>query len=203
LPYIAFGFGSIAFLSYSLFWYNKQKAPNTIGGAISSPKFIWLVLCMYSYYFFTPLVYYTSPGGFLPNAIFCLILFLLVRAIVQGYLMYYSRNWSAKWGVVFNIGGIFLISICIFLYPELWWNQLKSSVPAAILLLQLGLLFTTDAYYAYAFHKLVGSDTMGDRAIWFACHDPQFKSLNRTTALLNLLHITLFLYLMTSWIFYV
>jgi hypothetical protein len=109
--------------------------------------------------------------------------------------MYISKNWRTKHGVFFNISSATLI-LCFTIYLifgpyNFWALSPKSSISWFYIIYALTMATTllTDSFYAFEFGKLVGKETMGDKAIWFASNDPKFDKINSITKRNNFLFI--------------
>lgn len=101
-------------------------------------------------------------------------------------------------GMAYNLLCISVLSL--FIMKIFKTNSIEIMVDNDVKLLFyiIGILLTlaTDTYYAYSFFKIVGRETMGTQAIWYASdEDPQFKRINRITKYLNYFFYTITLYI--------
>jgi hypothetical protein len=181
-------------------YYKTQNSQNTIGGAISKAKILWLGYAVFNYFVFSVWLYFHTPVDHTFRGILMAAMILFYcRFIVQGILMFILKKWQPPMGMAYNILcisvlGVFLIDLC---------NKNTINISRAegtYFLYFIGLILTlmTDTYYAKTFFQIVGKRTMGADAIWYASdEDQKFRRINRITARLNT-----FFYALTTLVIY-
>ena len=174
-------------------FYRNQNRVNRIGGHISKPKTVWLCFALYLYFILPVLSYEVFDDRLNHGTRVSLVLFsvlLYLRALLQPLLMYRLKIWTPILGIAYN-----LLCSCFLInrYFKVDFQRLTRSdydVQIDLLLaICLGVLLT-DSFYAWSFYKIVGRDTQGEDAIWYASNDnPAFDRINRITFRLNILFI--------------
>ncbi|MBP6183985.1 MAG: hypothetical protein KA479_03535 [Saprospiraceae bacterium] len=186
--------GLITFTLTAVLFYMRQNAAGTIGGPISRPKTIWLFWALFYYYFLSIWIYFELPAGPLSLLLKLFILSMGLRALIQPIFLYVTTNWTPFYGISFNLLVGFGISVYLvhFFYSGIDWSAVDCV--HSTYLMGGALALYTDSYYAYRFHQIVGEQTKGNQAIWYASHhDPAFNRINRITAYVNSLFFILLL----------
>ena len=165
-------------------YYKTQNSQNTIGGAISKAKILWLGYAVFNYFVFSIWLYFQTPmSSAFHGLLGGLIALFYCRFIFQGILMFGLKKWQPPMGMGYNVLCISILTIFLIKMP------LNAFYTEGVLLLYfIGIILTlvTDTYYAKTFFQIVGKRTMGADAIWYASdEDPQFRRINRITARLN------------------
>jgi len=171
-------------------YYRRQNMSQHMGGQISLPKTIWLGLALF-YYFVFPAWWILNTSILSPILIspFIVLGFFLIRGVIQLILMYGTKNWSTKHGILFNCIGSVLFGICII---DALQHKLNAMEYSFIFYMILLILFQiTDSIYAYRFGSIVGDDTKGEKAIWYASNDEKYKNINQLTTRLNTVYLLL------------
>ena len=120
------------------------------------------------------------------------ITLIYFRFVVQSVLMFWLKKWTPPMGITYNLLIFFTLSCGLFsslktvelttLHPDEWALMSLSVL--------LGMMLLVDSYYAWSFYKLVGHQTKGHEAIWYASEeDPKFRRINRETKWLNVLFL--------------
>lgn len=181
-------------------WYaNALQGNASMGGAISSPKLYWLFYALSAYYVW-PLIIGIDFGWNDAFGKWIIIVFacMVFRGIVQTIIMYGTKNWSPWMGISFNVFAFLIAAfglIKLFLFERLEW----AFHPWQILLIILSYCFFIDTYYAWAFWKVVGDDTKGEKPIWFAnAKDRRFHLINKVTSINNIILTILYIVLIMS-----
>lgn len=178
------------FLLHALicFWYYKRQASGSrIGGPISVPKVIWLFLTTYHYFMLAPCLYlglYPAPTLALGLSAFCLLIGF--RMVLQLLLMFFFKVWTPIWGISLN--GLYVVTLLlILLLGPVFQLESIPNLMVFFTLLVLVCMMVLDSYYAWSFRALVGQQTKGSEAIWYASDtEPKFEKLNHQTRIFNL-----------------
>ncbi|MBK6265496.1 hypothetical protein JKA74_10645 [Marivirga sp. S37H4] len=178
----------ISFVLLIASYYYYQNKQENMGGKISVAKAFWLGYALFNYFIFTVFLYF-----FLENQIFQSVLFLIIcvfyfRALFQGFLMFVTRNWVPNYGMMYNIVCIIIIfSALIKLYLSFGSLKEEGLVLTSLFLFKLILILFTDTIYAYKFKQLIGNNTKGRKAIWYASDERKFEKINRLTIRNNII----------------
>jgi len=191
--------GMISLFSIVMSRYHwQQNNSGQIGGEISIAKSIWLGLALFYYFVFSIWWLFALPmTGIVYSIALAVAGFFYFRLIVQSVLMYVTKNWTTKHGIAFNGMGCLILAISLYIA----FQQPNLQAIEIVFIGYLILLFCfqlTDSFYAYRFGQIVGDDTKGEKAIWFASKDPKFQKINQITALLNTAYVLLSLVLVTK-----
>ncbi|MEY4936177.1 MAG: hypothetical protein RIS64_2536, partial [Bacteroidota bacterium] len=163
------------------------------------PKILWLGYAIFNYFIFSIWQYVQLPISHVFRPLFMVLLgFFYGRFVVQAILMFWLKKWQPPMGMAYNLLCISVLSL--FIMKIFKTNSIEIIVDHSVKLLFyiIGILLTlvTDTYYAYSFFKIVGRETMGAQAIWYASdEDPQFRRINRITKYLNCFFYTLTFYI--------
>lgn len=170
------------------YYRNQNSKNNIIGGKISKAKTFWLGYAMFHYFilpwWFLVFVNQNADHSF---AIYTILGIFYFRMLLQMLLMFVTRNWSPVIGITYNI-----VASVIFIYLSIHLIGLgimPINYMIIIYILNLIAILLTDTYYARSFHLLVGEETKGKTAIWFASDEEKFKPINRITARNNVIFI--------------
>jgi hypothetical protein len=185
LLYVLIGLSVVAFYVY----YQQQNHKKTIGGPISKPKILWLGYAIFNYFIFSIWQYVQLPMEHAFRPIFMVLLGLFYgRFVVQAILMFWLKKWQPPMGMAYNLLCISILSVLLMKFFKTNSIEMIADNYIKLLLYIIGILLTLamDTYYAYSFFKIVGRETMGAQAIWYASdEDPQFIRINRITKYLN------------------
>lgn len=170
-----------------LTFYRVQSRTNRLGGTISKAKAYWLTYVLFNYfgvslYFLLSL----SPESIGYNGLFIFTVLIILRTLIQLIMMFGLRNWRPPYGIFSNLLiAIFTIS---YIFWEIYGNEFVEiqDYILPLFLAKLTIILLCDSYYALAFYKIVGDETTGDQAIWFANNqDVRFQFINQLTYRLN------------------
>ena len=172
----------MAMLVCMVFYYHYQNKETRIGGQISVAKTFWLGFASFNYFVFPVLLFYQIENKFISNILLVIIALFYLRFLVQGFLMFVTKNWIPFYGIMHNKISMvaILISIVYMLFNQNSISEIGIIFMASFLIL-LFLVLLTDTVYAIRFQKIVGENTQGNQAIWFAGNTEVFKKINRLT----------------------
>jgi len=181
-------------------FYGTQNAAGRIGGAISPQKMMWLVYAL-ALWGVIPLAIALDRRGSvcLRQAFGALFALMLLRAPVELWMLYVSRNWSPWYGIAHDLvcTGVLLIFML-----QAWRGRLWRTAPNGWLAVHLAVTtaaFAAEIYFAhYMTRHFV---TAGDAAIYFVPADARYSEVLRVTAVVVVglsLYLPLFLW---GWLF--
>lgn len=172
-------------------YYKRQNNNQKTGGPISVPKALWLGYAMFFYFLYPVWLYFlfqysSSDLLFLHFILLC----MYARLIFQAIWMFRIKKWTPPMGITFNLASVILI-IIVYIYSKLLFgNHVFKTLPDTVIMLyalNVVCILLVDTYYANTFYKIVGSNTKGDNAIWFAStNDQRFNKINRITTFSNM-----------------
>jgi hypothetical protein len=177
-------------------YYTHQNQKNVIGGKISKAKTFWLGYAMF-HYFILPwwILIYVSEDEISSIILYSILGIFYFRMLFQMLLMFVTRNWSPPLGMAYNIiASLIITSLLIYFTGSKDLPIYYCIIIAYISIIILILL--TDTFYAKRFYDLVGLETKGEKAIWFASDDEKFAHINRITQRNNVIFILLSLVLL-------
>lgn len=183
-------------------YYIHQNNKEVIGGKISKAKTFWLGYAMF-HYFILPLwiLAYISQDHDAAYFLYIILGIFYFRMLLQTVLMFVTRTWSPVIGISYNaVASIALIVISVILIQSENWTL--NNYILLFYILNLILILLTDTYYARRFHQLVGNETKGKTAIWFASEEEKFKQINLITQRNNVIFILLSLFLLLLLLIY-
>ncbi len=178
-----------AFLGF--IYYRRQQKADNIGGPISQAKAFWLAYVLFNYFGLSAyLLFYLPPEmpGYFTLLVFTVLITL--RAIIQMVMMYGFLNWRPPYGIISNllIAAVLLILLSIGIPEGSLENARDYILP--LFITQLIALLLCDSYYARAFHRIIGGETTGKKALWFASGDDvRFGFINRLTYRFNIFFV--------------
>jgi len=168
-------------LGAGCFFWRRQNVGQTVGGAISFPKALWLSYTVTAW-FFLPFVFLPHPELTRePRLLLALhLLSWWIRGPIELLMIYRWFNWSPRYGIAHDIlhaamlaTGLVLFKHALFLHPV---NQL------AALFLTVTLLATlAETFFAWLFLSIRGHE---DHKVYFANNDPKWRINNRVTAMM-------------------
>jgi len=168
-------------LGAGCFFWRRQNVGQTVGGAISFPKALWLSYTVTAW-FFLPFVFLPHPELTRePRLLLALhLLSWWIRGPLELLMIYRWFNWSPRYGIAHDIlhaamlaTGLVLFKHALFLHPV---NQL------AALFLTVTLLATlAETFFAWLFLSIRGHE---DHKVYFANNDPKWRINNRVTAMM-------------------
>ena len=116
-------------------------------------------------------------------------------------LMFVTKNWSPPIGITYNLIAVLALSYFLFklIITDNWTLNIYIIIIYICILI---LILLTDTYYARTFYELVGQETKGEKAIWFASDDEKFARINRITHRNNVIFILLSLVMLLLLLIY-
>jgi hypothetical protein len=173
---------------FSVGFYTRQRSGEQIGGSIAPAKALWLFYAMYVWFILTPIIAFEPK---LSSAISTCLLsfagFMWVRAFVELFMMYVSKNWKPPYGIAHNITSFVLLAGLSFTTGA--WSSAQTPLDhwALGLITVLLLCMVLETIYATVFHKVIGDHTTGDDAVWFApANSPHYQRIVSMTKWCNL-----------------
>ncbi len=166
----------------------RRQSRGGIGGAISAPKAFWLSFTVFFWFFLCPVL---ALDGALSRpirlAFGAFAISMWARGVAELVMLYGTKNWRPPYGIAHDIFCIVLVAAVLLHDPAR-----IAALTRPLDLFALGLLVVVAAsllveiQHAHSFHAVVGEDTKGDRAIWFADDaDRRFARINRRTRIWN------------------
>jgi hypothetical protein len=177
-------------------FYLVQTHLRPVGGEISLAKLLWLA-CAVLMWFVLPALISVDPR--LPAPLrqpFRVLFWLIVaRAVVEGWMLYVSLNWSPWYGIAHDVGcAIVLVWAAFVLRPRIAHYDARARTIYAHLLATAA-LFAPEVYFAwYMTRHFI---TRGEGAIYFVPNDPAHATvLNVTTAVVLCITVYVPIFLM-------
>lgn len=100
-------------------FYFVQNSGLLAGGEIALSKLIWLAFAILFWFFIPFLFLIDNRTPVVWQYIFRIFLFnMLLRAIIELYMMYVSNNWNPYYGIVHNVFTITLLIYLVFSSPQ-------------------------------------------------------------------------------------
>ena len=146
-------------LSACVFYY-FQNHGSGLGGKIALPKLIWLAYALWFWYFLPLLIRFDLRVNLkLKRGYWLFWLNMLLRAIVELYMMYFSKNWHPHWGIAHNLFSALLILVLLRKI------KVKNSLDGIVYFnfQVMGLLFLIESYFAWYMLNHV----RGESAVYF------------------------------------
>lgn len=174
----------------------RQNNKTVIGGKISKAKTFWLGYAMF-HYFILPwwILIFVAEDGINILILYTILGVFYFRMLFQTILMFVTQNWSPPIGIAYNlIASLVLTGLAALIIYTGTLSLYYCILIVYICILILILL--TDTFYAKSFYELVGHETKGVKAIWFASDDVKFARINRITQRNNVIFILLSLVLL-------
>lgn len=179
---LVFGFGGFIY-------YQLQQRANRLGGTISKAKAYWLTYALFNYFGLSLyLLISLAPESIGYKGLLIFIILILLRTLIQLIMMFGLLNWRPPYGIFSNL----LISIVMISYlaQEIYGNEfieIQHFILPLFIVKLTGILLC-DSYYALAFYKIVGYETTGNKAVWFANDkEVRFDFINRLTFRMNII----------------
>lgn len=175
-------------------WYHGwQNSRAAMGGAISEAKALWLFYALFHYFVFSVWAYFHWAADNRLHGLLALFVGVMYgRLLLQGLLMFVFKAWVPPMGMAYNLFTVLAMAGYLLWPPTLWGMGTLGRhevLTVSFAVLAVGILLT-DTAYAYGFYQLVGRQTTGKRAIWYAAReDPAFDQLNAWTYRLNVLFL--------------
>ena len=136
----------VMMLASSMLFYHLQNGHlSQAGGRIAFVKALWLGMCIF-YWFILPLIIVNGKniegGTRLIYKIF--LLNMLLRAIIELFMMYVTQNWHPYLGIGHNIFSFVLVLALLGIFKF----RIKPEI-MAINFLIMGLMFIPESIFAY------------------------------------------------------
>lgn len=108
-------------------FYGIQNAGSIPGGSIALPKLFWLALIV-TFWYVAPVffIYHRDVNATARMIIYLHLANVIVRAVVELYMMYVSENWHPYYGIAHDIVSAVLIGSLILLRLNRLSPHLKS-----------------------------------------------------------------------------
>ena len=176
---------TLLLIIFSFFMTIIQNSGKKMGGAISPAKSLWLFYCIYCWFLLMPFVLYQNLVPEPLNTIWIgFVGWMYFRGMVEMFMMFYTKNWTPPLGIGHNLSCLaWLLLSSIYNYSEL------KEQPLPHLIFHTGLIWglIMETYYAVKFYEIIGQNTKGKEAIWYANKDnPVFKKVVTITAIFNI-----------------
>lgn len=167
------------------FLYKRQNKPKVMGGPICKAKAFWLYYTIINWFFLLPYALFILKE--IPQSHFnvwvCLTGSMWIRGIAELYMLYVSRNWTPTIGISHDIFTLILMG------AGLMYGGPDTFLTEPILVfytLSLFLSLAAETHYAKSFFNIMKGKTQGEDGLWYAHeHDPRFKRIILTTAIIN------------------
>lgn len=179
----AYYLGCLFFVLAIAGFYYMQNQPNQIGGAISLPKACWLGLALFYWYFLPPLLiaekgsknrtFYAGLSIFFAS--------MLLRAVVELYLMYGKQTWHYYYGISHNFLSLIILLMLSFNTRKVIEKPLKVTLYLMII------MFIAEIYFA-SYMTFAIKDGY-QKTIWFVDSTEKHLVNNTITAIMVMLLI--------------
>lgn len=161
-------------------FYSTQNATGRIGGEMAVQKMLWLYYAIVLWLVLPGAILFdaraSSPLRAAYGALFAL---MSLRAVVEGWMLYVSHNWSPWYGIGHDVlcmivGGIGIVGVAR-----------TRNIPARVdrwlfvHLVVTVLAFLPEIYFAH--YMLANFNTTGDAAIYFVPDDPGHREVLHVT----------------------
>lgn len=184
---------AVAFVAFGVTYHRRQNRGGAsgkcrLGGAISRAKVMWLCYALFVWFFLCPIV---ALSGAVAEPLRALLgafaAFMWLRGVIEAVLLYWTKSWTPPMGIGHDLACLALLG------GGAWWfAPALGGLTSSLDLWTLGLLAAVfvsllcEVGYAWAFFRVVGQETKGDEAVWFASEeDPRFRAINRATMTMN------------------
>jgi hypothetical protein len=165
--------GTVCLLAlFAVVFFQLQNQLQPVGGRVSVPKTAWLALALLLWVALPVLVAAdprTSP--MLRRAFRVLLLLMLARGAIEGWMLYVTLNWSPWYGIAHDL-------LCITVVGLFALRATASNPLARLLRTHLFvtiLAFTPEIYFAW--YMQAHFITRGDRAVYFVPDDPAYADV--------------------------
>ena len=173
---------ALVMILVTAYYYHYQNSRDSIGGQISSPKAFWLGYASFNYFVFSVFLYLISENEDLKFILLVVILIFYFRAVVQWLMMFVLHIWLPLYGIIFSLFTVFII-IVLHIRSYRVFEQVDELGVLVLILFQINILLIliTDTFYMVKFRGIVGDETKGSKAIWYASKDTKYEAINRLT----------------------
>jgi hypothetical protein len=153
-------------------FFDLQNRLHPVGGPVSAPKMAWLALALLIWLVLPALLAAdprASPG--LRRAFAVLLLLIVARGAIEGWMLYVSLNWSPWYGIAHDL-------LCI---AALSWLAARATASGALDRVVRTHLFVTILAFVpeiyFAWYMQAHFVTRGDQAIYFVPDDPAYADV--------------------------
>lgn len=181
-------------------FYFLQNRLGVIGGEIALPKLMWLGYALL-FWLGLPLLVVCDVRSppLLARAFAWLLALMAARAVIEGVMLYITKNWSPLYGIAHDL--ICMAAMAVFL-ARAWLAGEPRTIPVARTLFLHGIvtsvLFFPEMWFAMYMHT--NFNTQGAQAIYFVPDSEQHKTALRVTSAV-VLALTVYLPLfLGSWL---
>lgn len=185
----------------SLDFYYLQNNSGRIGGEIALSKMVWLT---YAILFWIGLPLLISLNSHvlarLKTAFIFLLVSMLLRGLVELWMLYFSKNWSPVYGIMHDV--FCILGLGFFLWRAWETTDLSANSPSRIWFIHgiiSTLIFIPEIYYAWYMYN--NFNTVGGNAIYFVPNILLHNQVLFITASVNVL-LTIYLVLFFRYLFY-
>lgn len=188
LARLTYGMSGLLVLCALIFW-PVQNAGLLPGGAIAPQKLLWLGVALW-YFYALPLLIWLDPARHagLRGVMGLFLAAMLLRGVVELYLIYVALGWSPWMGLAFNGTALAGLGCGLWRYRR----QMGAGtgwLAVAVLALAMGF----ESAFATYFHILVAPDgaTTGDQAVYFVSSESGHGTILLASLAASLLLIAL------------
>lgn len=156
-----------------------------MGGAISTPKMLWLTWAVGVWFFVTAIVALDGAVAVpLRRALGVFAVLMWARGIAEMLLLYVFFAWKPPYGIAHDALCVVVLGAALVDARSSARSALDRRVLALGAVVVCSLL--VEMTYAYLFFQAVEGRTTGEAGIWFADEtDPRFVFINRLTTFFN------------------
>jgi hypothetical protein len=157
-------------------FYQFQNAAKPIGGDISLVKLVWLAYAIFVW-LVLPLLFAFDARceEHLRQGFAALALLMLVRGVVEGWMLYISLNWSPWYGIAHDVA---CAAVLLFAWAQAApRNALEKLVRTHTLV--TAAFFLPEIFFAW--YMLTHFTTQGASAVYFVPDDPRYALVLRVT----------------------
>lgn len=182
LLYTLLGTPVLIFIVAWVFQY-FQNHKKLVGGAISTPKSLWLSYTVISW-FLTPILFlFIEVNPTISLLIKIHLLSFWLRGLVELVMIYKFFNWSPRYGIAHS-GGHAVFLFCAIVYQLIEKPALMSlnDKVALTFVLSLFICVCFEVLFAVLFFKVRSHSNYQEKhKIYFASDEPQWNKINKLT----------------------
>jgi hypothetical protein len=169
----------------ALWFRQKQRRANAMGGKISNPKLLWLFFAIWFWLFECAVLAFEPALPFGYRLIFGVhAASMWARGALELVMLYVTRNWRPPIGISHDVVCMVTVVGLVVALPlplDSAWGLFAPAL-VAMLLFSLGV----EVLFAALFFQAVEGKTTGEKGIWFASEDEaRFRRINRITTAFN------------------
>jgi len=138
-----------------------QNTQYIVGGEIALSKLLWLAFALF-YWFVVPLLITLDKNISPPARLAFRIFFInmMVRAVIELWMMYISINWHPYYGIAHDLFSIFLIAVLLRYFD--WTDSQDRWLPQTLRV--IGLMFVIEIGFVFYLLRYVA---IGPEPIYF------------------------------------